>query len=82
MILLDGVWVPDVPLEVYFFLFFHFLTVFLIQSLSGLSTQKKLSGKPAGDHYPSAASKMWSPVSSSEGFIFLTVMSKDLSFLF
>ena len=28
MILMDGVWVPDVPLEVYLFLLFHFLTVF------------------------------------------------------
>ena len=35
----------------------------------------------AGDHYPSAASKRCSPVSISQRFIFLSVKSKDLSFL-
>ena len=81
MILMDGAWVPDVPQEVYFFIF-RFHIVFEVLSLQRVKILLMHSAKAywqAGDHYPSAASKRCSPVSISQGFIFFYKKSKELS---
>ena len=49
MILMNRTWVPDVPLEVYFFIFFRFHIVFKVQSFERVKLLLKGKSHEIGD---------------------------------